>query len=82
MIQKRIQDAYYVVLDQAPIGSRPKYDLLFGDPDDAVGVLVASANTIKDLVSQVPETEDVWRTYLRRTDGHGGKTLLRKANKG
>lgn len=72
---------YFVVLDEAPIkGSpTPKYDLMFGNPDDAVGTHQASGKTIKELLRKVPAGCPVFRTYLRRTDGKEGKKLIRSA---
>lgn len=71
---------YFVCLDEAPIkGSpTPKYDLLCGDPDAAVGVLIASAETIATLLVKAPAGCPVYRTYLRRTDGKTGKKLIRE----
>ena len=68
---------YFIVLDEAPIRkSRPKYDLMHGDPDTASGFFRASATTMKALLRHVPVGETVYRVYLARTDGKTGKKVI------
>ncbi len=76
-------DDYFIVMDEAPIKGSPvpKYDLMFGDPDEATGTLQASASTIQALVFKVPDGCPVYRVYLRRTDGKEGKKLLPRKEK-
>lgn len=75
-----MQQHYFIVLDSVRHnGNSPKYDLCFGNPDDAIGVDRGSARTVKALVRKVPAGEKVYRVYLQRTDGREGKKeLVRK----
>ncbi len=76
-------DAYFIVLDQAPIKGSPtsKYDLMHGDYINAIGVEQASAATLKELLSKVPGGEDVYRTYIERTDGRTGYKKINRSPK-
>lgn len=72
-------NAYFIVLDEARVkgSSTPKYDLMFGCPDEAIGSFQKSSKTIKSLLQKVPTGETVYRTFLQRTDGKTGKKVLR-----
>lgn len=71
---------HFIVLDEAPIkGSpTPKYQLLYGDPSEAVGGDRGYATTISALLRRVPVGEKVWRVFLQRTDGKTGGRLLKR----
>jgi hypothetical protein len=77
---------FFIVLDEAPIKRHPTpvYRLMYGNIKTAVGYSVtnrhnepARATTIKKLLAIVPETKNVYRVYLHRTDGKTGYKLIR-----
>lgn len=74
---------YFIVLDAAALSSgsraarRPTYELMFGDPETAIGVSQDKANDVESLLARVDSGEIVYRTFLQRTDGKTGHVRLR-----
>lgn len=74
---------YFIVLDEAPITlhgeqTEPKYDLLLGNPEEASGFVLSSADNVNTLVRRVPKGYPVYRSFLRRTDGREGVEIIRR----
>ncbi len=52
-----------------PSDDKPgKYDLMFGDPDTAIGFQQASGDTIKNLLTELGADDKCFRVYLARVE--------------